>query len=265
MSAETNGTPILETYDLDAGYGDMKILHGVSITVPRGGIVSVIGPNGAGKSTLLKAIYGFLPPQNGRVVFRPNGSEHEVTGLKPHRITGLGMNYVPQLDNVFPTLTVRENLEMGAFLTRKPRPEVLEKIYGWFPRLEERTRQRAGTMSGGERQMLALARALMVDPQLLLLDEPSAGLAPAVVDVIFEKLAEINADGISMIMVEPNAMRSLELAHYGYVLDMGRNRFEGKGDDLLHDPQVTELYLGGRGRLAAATELQDVDYEATRD
>ncbi|HSK14643.1 MAG TPA: ABC transporter ATP-binding protein [Gaiellaceae bacterium] len=260
MSA--NELPILETEGLLAGYFDVNILHDVSLSVPRGGIVSVIGPNGAGKSTLLKAIYGLLTPRGGKVVFRPNGTEHDITGLKPHKITALGANYIPQLDNVFQTMSVQENLEMGGFLRRDGMEEQLEKVYGWFPRLQERRKQRAGTMSGGERQMLALGRALMVDPQLLLLDEPSAGLAPVVVDAIFEKLVEINASGISMVMVEQNARRSLAMSTYGYVLDMGRNRFEGPGSELLHDPKVADLYLGGRGRLAAAEEIAEEDYEA---
>jgi neutral amino acid transport system ATP-binding protein len=264
MSAD--GRPILETFDLTAGYGEVNILHGISIHVPRGAIVSVIGPNGAGKSTLLKAVYGFLKPRAGSVVFRPDGAEHDVTGLKPNRITALGMNYVFQLDNVFPNMSVRENLEMGAFLRGgKPDPEIVERVHGWFPRLAERRKQRAGTLSGGERQMLALGRALMMDPQLLLLDEPSAGLAPTVVDVIFEKLQEINVSGISIVMVEQNARRSLEMSHYGYVLDMGRNHFEGPGKDLLHDEKVAELYLGGRGRLAAADLIAGADYEADPD
>jgi len=260
--------PILEVEGLEAGYSEVNILHGISMRVEAGAIVSVVGPNGAGKSTLLKAIYGFVSPRAGSIVFRSggDGDGSQIAGLKPHRITALGMNYVPQLDNVFPTMTVKENLEMGAYLLGgKPPAGQLERIYDWFPRVRDRARQRAGTLSGGERQMLALARALMLDPKLLLLDEPSAGLAPAVVDVIFEKLAEINAAGVAMVMIEQNAMRSLELASYGYVLDMGKNRFEGAGDDLLHDEKVVDLYLGGRGRLAAADELAGEDYESLAD
>jgi ABC-type branched-subunit amino acid transport system ATPase component len=254
--------PLLETVGLSAGYVDVNILHGVSIHVERGWIVTVIGPNGAGKSTLLKALYGYLKPREGKVLFRPNGSEHDITGLKPNRITGLGMSYIPQLDNVFPTMSIIENLELGAYLRRSDFDERLAQIFDWFPILEKRRRQSAGTMSGGERQMLALGRALMSGPQLLLLDEPSAGLAPAVVDLIFDKLVEINETGISMIMVEQNAKRSLAMSHYGYVLDMGKNRYEGRGDELLHDEKVADLYLGGRGRLAAAAEVGDLDYEA---
>jgi ABC-type branched-subunit amino acid transport system ATPase component len=229
-----DGLPILETVDLEAGYSDVNILHGVSISVPRGSIVSVIGPNGAGKSTLLKTLYGLLPSRKGRVVFRPDGAEHDITGLKPNRITALGMNYVPQLDNVFPSMSVHENLELGAFLRPDRTRDQLEKVFGWFPLLRE----------------------------LLLLDEPSAGLAPVVVDAIFQKIREINESGISMVMIEQNARRSLALSHYAYVLDMGRNRFSGPGRDLLHDETVVDLYLGGRGRLAAAAALAGDDYEA---
>jgi neutral amino acid transport system ATP-binding protein len=255
--------PILEIRDLAAGYFDVNILHGISLSVPRGGIVSVIGPNGAGKSTLLKAIYGLLTPRGGTVVLRRDGAEHDITGLKAHKITALGMNYIPQLDNVFPNMSVQENLEIGAVLSRDGFEEQLERILAWFPRLKERRRQRAGTLSGGERQMLALGRALMIDPKVLLLDEPSAGLSPIVVDTIFDKIEEINRAGISMVIVEQNARRSLAMSDYGYVLDMGRNRFDGPGRDLLHDSKVVDLYLGGRGRLAAAAAV-DEDYEAHR-
>jgi neutral amino acid transport system ATP-binding protein len=252
----SQGAPILEAAGLEAGYGEVNILHGVSISVPRGGIVSVIGPNGSGKTTLLRALYGFLPLRRGRVLFRPDGDERELTGLEPHRLTALGLGFVPQLDNVFPSMTVRENLELGMYAERRrPEPERLERVYAWFPRLAERRRQRAGTLSGGERQMLALARALMPGPRLLLLDEPSAGLAPAVVDAIFETLAEINGSGVALLIVEQNARRSLALSDWGYVLDLGRNRFSGPGRDLLQDEKVIELYLGGRGRLRAAGEL----------
>jgi neutral amino acid transport system ATP-binding protein len=261
MSA--NEHPILETRGLEAGYLDITILHGISISVPRGGIVAVIGPNGAGKSTLLKAIYGLLAPRGGTVVFRQDDAEHDITGEKPHKITALGMNYIPQLDNIFASMSVHENLEMGAVLARNGFGEQLERVYGWFPRLKERRRQRAGTLSGGERQMLALGRALMIDPKVLLHDEPSAGLSPIVVDVIFDKIAEINEAGVSMLIVEQNARRSLAMSDYGYVLDMGRNRFEGPGRNLLHDPKVVDLYLGGRGRLAAAVPPEE-DYEARR-
>jgi len=226
--------------------------------------VSVIGPNGAGKSTLLKAIYGLLVPRSGTVTLGYDDHEEEVTGLKPHRCTERGMNFVPQLDNVFPSLSVHENLEIGATVRRKELASGLELTYESFPLLRERRRQRAGTLSGGQRKMLAVARALISGPRVLLLDEPSAGLAPTVVDELFEKLADIRARGIAILMVEQNARRSLAMSDYGYVLDMGRNHFEGAGPELLANEQVAELYLGGRGRLAAAGTAvsADEDYEA---
>jgi len=239
------GAPLLATTDLYAGYGELEVLHGVSVAVPPGGFVSVIGPNGAGKSTLLKAIYGLADRGEGSIRLHVDGAERELTGLRPHELTRLGLNYVPQLDNVFPSMSVQENLEIGAVLARNRLDERLEAIFETFPVLRGRRRQRAGTLSGGERQMLALARALMPEPRLLLLDEPSAALAPAVVDQLFERLVAINRSGIAILMVEQNARRSLALSDYGYVLETGRNRFEGPGRELLHDPKVLELYLGG--------------------
>jgi ABC-type branched-subunit amino acid transport system ATPase component len=238
------GEALLETVDLTAGYGELEIVRGVSIAVPPGGFVSVIGPNGAGKSTLLKAIYGLADTHAGSVRF----SGREITARQAHELTRLGLNYVPQLDNIFPNLTVLENLEIGAVPRRERLAERLEAIFGTFPALKGRRRQRAGTLSGGERQMLALARALMPEPRLLLLDEPSAALAPTVADRLFEQLEAINRSGVAILLVEQNARRSLALSDYGYVLDMGRNRFQGRGGELLHDPKVVELYLGGRRR-----------------
>jgi neutral amino acid transport system ATP-binding protein len=240
-----------------AGYGEVNILQGVSITVPRGAIVSVIGPNGAGKSTLLKAFYGFLKPRGGTVVYHGADGPREISGLKPHVLTAFGLNYVPQLNNAFPNMTVRENLEIGAFLRRANLQDQLERTFEWFPRLAERRKQRAGTLSGGERQMLALARALMVDPQLLFLDEPSAGLAPRVVDEIFAKIREINDAGVTIVVVEQNARKSLAMSDYGYVLDLGRNRFEGPGPELLENESVVDLYLGGRSRFEAAETVEE--------
>ena len=237
--------PLLATVDLSAGYGELEILHGVSMSVPSGGFVCVIGPNGAGKSTLLKAIYGLADRRGGSVRLAVEGGERELTGLPPHELTRLGLNYVPQIENVFPSLSVQENLEIGAVPTPGRLAERLEAIFETFPVLRSRRRQRAGTLSGGERQMLALARALMPEPRLLLLDEPSAALAPAVVDQLFERLVEINSSGIAILMVEQNARRSLALSDYGYVLELGRNRYEGPGSELLDDPKVLELYLGG--------------------
>jgi ABC-type branched-subunit amino acid transport system ATPase component len=207
----------------------------------------VIGPNGAGKSTLIKSIFGLLPPRRGRVVLRGE----DLAGLRPHSITRRGMSYVPQLDNIFQSLTVEENLQMGTLESRTARAR-MEAIYDLFPRLGERHKQVAGTMSGGERQMLAMGRALMPEPQILLLDEPSAGLAPAFVEAIFEKIAEINQQGVTIVMVEQNARRALGMSSRGYVLDVGQNRFEGRGEELLKDPKVAELYLGGTARLDRA-------------
>jgi ABC-type branched-subunit amino acid transport system ATPase component len=242
---ESGDGRLLHTEDVVAGYlPEVDILTGVSIDVREGEIVTVIGPNGAGKSTLIKTIFGLLRPREGRVVFRGR----EISGRRPHDISRLGLSYVPQLDNVFPTLTVEENLEMGSF-DRSRTDEQIARMYEIFPRLGERTGQQAGTMSGGERQMVAMARALMPDPELLLLDEPSAGLAPAFVDAIFERIEQINRQGVTIVMVEQNARRALAMSDRGYVLDVGQNRFEGPGEQLLHDPKVAELYLGGTARL----------------
>jgi neutral amino acid transport system ATP-binding protein len=223
---------------------EVDILNGVSIDAREGEIVTVIGPNGAGKSTLVKTIFGLLPPRQGQIVFRGN----EISGRRPHEITRLGLSYVPQLDNVFRSLTVEENLEMGS-LDRSRTKEQTERMYELFPRLGERRSQAVGTMSGGERQMVAMARALMPDPQVLLLDEPSAGLAPAFVEAIFEKIEDVNRAGVTIVMVEQNARRALGMSDRGYVLDLGANRFEGPGRELLTDPKVAELYLGGTARI----------------
>jgi ABC-type branched-subunit amino acid transport system ATPase component len=241
---------ILETDQLVAGYvPEVDILSGVSIRVREGEIVTIVGPNGAGKSTLIKTIFGLVPPRAGRIMFRGD----DISGERPHVITRRGLSYVPQLDNVFKSLTVEENLEMGS-LDRSTTDEQIEHMYGLFPRLGERRTQAAGTMSGGERQMVAMARALMPQPQVLLLDEPSAGLAPAFVDAIFEKTQEVNEAGVTIVMVEQNARRALAMSDRGYVLDLGKDRFEGPGRQLLEDPKVAELYLGGTGRIDAAPE-----------
>jgi neutral amino acid transport system ATP-binding protein len=236
---------LLATRDLVAGYvPEVDILNGVSIKVHEREIVTVIGPNGAGKSTLIKTVFGLLHPRSGTIVYRGD----DITVLKPHECARRGLSYVPQLDNVFPTLTVEENLEMGS-LDNSTTDAQIERMYGLFPRLGERRTQRVGTMSGGERQMVAMARALMPDPQILLLDEPSAGLAPAFVDAIFEKVEDINREGVTIVMVEQNARRALAMSDRGYVLDLGKDRFEGPGNELLNDPKVAELYLGGTARI----------------
>jgi neutral amino acid transport system ATP-binding protein len=236
---------VLEVHDLVAGYvPEVDILRGVDVRIEPGEIVTIVGPNGAGKSTLIRAVMGLLRPREGRVVLRGE----DVTGSRPHRLVAKGIGYVAQRDNVFPTMSVEENLELGARDARDRLPATWEL----FPRLRERRRQSAGTLSGGERQMLAMARALIAGPDLLLLDEPSAGLSPVFVSVIFEKIAEINAQGVPILMVEQNARRALAMSSRGYVLDLGRNRFEGTGEELLHDPKVVDLYLGGSSRIDAA-------------
>ena len=249
--AKSNGA-LLTVEDLVSGYvPEVDILRGMNFAVREGEIVTVIGPNVAGKSTLIKSIFGLLPPRRGRVVLRGE----DLTGLLPHTITRRGMSYVPQLDNIFQSLTVEENLEMGALDPSKAK-DGMARVYELFPRLGERRGQTAGTMSGGERQLLAMGRALMPDPEVLLLDEPSAGLAPAFVEAIFEKVEEINRSGVTVVMVEQNARRALGMSSRGYVLDLGQNRFEGAGKELLEDPKVAELYLGGTARLDRAESTQ---------
>ena len=254
MSApETSGAAeaetVLEVSGVVAGYvPGVNILDGVNVVVRRGEIVTLVGPNGAGKSTLIKTVFGLLKPRGGRVALRGE----DISGAKPHTITRRGMSYVPQLDNVFPSLSVEENLDLGALGRRgTDRGARVARMYELFPRLAERYGQAAGTMSGGERQMVAMARALMPEPDIVLLDEPSAGLAPQFVDAIFEQVVEINRAGVTILMVEQNARRALAMSHRGYVLDLGRERFEGRGSELLEDPNVADLYLGGTGRLAS--------------
>lgn len=248
MSAE----PALRATGIVAGYGQLTILRGVDLSVPRGAIVAVVGPNGAGKSTLLKALYGIVRPSAGTIVFDGEEGPVELTGRDPSDLTRLGLNYVPQLDNVFPNMSVRENLELGVLLGGRRKEELIEAMLERLPLLRERRRQRAGTLSGGQRKLLAIARALLSEPTLLILDEPSAGLAPLAVDEIFGELERIKAAGISIVMVEQNARRALALADYAYVLETGRNRFEGPGEQLLRDGRIAELYLGGAGAEAPA-------------
>lgn len=233
--------PLLEVADVEAGYGDALVLRGVTLAASPGELVAIIGPNGAGKSTLLKVVYGLLRPSAGRIRYAGD----DVTGLRPERLTRLGLNYVPQLANVFPSLSVAENLQVGSVsLPRAERGQAVNDLYGHFPLLGERRRQRAGTLSGGQRKLLAIARALVTRPRLLLLDEPSAGLSPQAMELVFEQIAGVNRRGIAIVMVEQNARRALALADRGYVLDMGRNAYEGNGQALLLDPKVAELYLG---------------------
>jgi ABC-type branched-subunit amino acid transport system ATPase component len=232
---------VLEAREVVSGYGEVEILHGVSIRVEEGEVVTIIGPNGAGKSTLLKTVFGLLPCKHGGVFF----DGEDVTGQSPQAMVRKGMSYVPQSDNVFPLLTVQENLEMGAFIRRDDYHSKMEEVLALFPDVMERRHTRAGKLSGGQRQMLALARALMLDPRILLLDEPSASLAPNMVELVFTKILDINRSGVSIIMVEQNARESLKLSHRGYVLAMGQNRLEGSGENLLESEEVGKTYLGG--------------------
>jgi ABC-type branched-subunit amino acid transport system ATPase component len=237
--------PVLEVHDLTAGYGEVTIVHSVSLRVLPGHLVAIIGPNGAGKSTLLKALFGLVRPSGGTVLVGDGrGGQTDVTHQAPHRRPALGMGYVPQLENIFSNMTVRENLEVGAGLSRRRSAEGMDRVLDMFPPLRDRQPVRAGTLSGGQRQMVAVARAMIRQPRLLLLDEPSAGLAPEAVEDLFAILATIRASGTTVLMVEQNARRALAAADWAYVLDMGRNRYQGHGPALLADPAVAELYLG---------------------
>ncbi len=228
---------------LTAGYGKVPILHEVTLQVYAGELVSVIGPNGAGKSTAFKTIVGFVRASSGRVIF----DGEEITGLRPDQVLPRGLAYVPQGRIVFPQMTVLENLEMGAYIEVDGGRirEALERVYGLFPILAERRGQKAGTLSGGEQQMLAIGRALMTRPKLIMLDEPSLGLSPKFVSLIFDTLVGMKQAGYTLMVVEQNAAKALAVADRGYVLELGSNRFEGTGAALLADPDVKRLYLGG--------------------
>jgi neutral amino acid transport system ATP-binding protein len=239
----THPEPILSVSNVYAGYvAGLDILQGINFKIYPGELVTVIGPNGAGKSTLAKAIFGLLTPHTGEIHFKGE----RIVGLKSNQIVQRGMCYVPQITNVFASLTVEENLEMGAFITTRPLTQLKARIFEMFPVLSERKSQQAGSLSGGERQMLAMGRALMLDPELLILDEPSAALSPLLVTATLENIQRINQSGTAVMLVEQNARKALAIAHRGYVLDAGRDRIEGNGNDLLTDPSVGELYLGLR-------------------
>ncbi len=232
---------LLEVSTLDAGYGDLQILEGVDLTVTEGEYVTVVGPNGAGKSTVMKTIFGLTTYMGGTIEF--NGQD--ISTRRPEEIIQIGIGYVPQSENVFPSLTVLENLEMGAYILDEVPQDRLEQVFDRFPILRERKSQTAGSMSGGQQQMLAMGRALMLDPDLLLLDEPSAGLAPDLVDEMFDRIDEINANGTAILMVEQNAKEALQRCDRGYVLVQGQNRYEDRGEVLLNDEDVRQDFLGG--------------------
>ncbi|GAA0412870.1 ABC transporter ATP-binding protein [Acrocarpospora corrugata] len=236
---------VLRADELFAGYvPGVNILNGCDLYVGKGELIGIIGPNGAGKSTLLKSLFGLVNVRSGAVTL--NGED--ITGLKAHSLVARGVGYVPQTNNVFPSLTIEENLEMGAFQTPKKFRERFDFVCEIFPALRERRKQRAGSLSGGERQMVAMGRALMTEPSVLLLDEPSAGLSPKLQDLVFIQAQQINQAGVTVIMVEQNARRCLQICHRGYVLDQGRNAYMAKGSELINDPKVIELYLGTLAR-----------------
>lgn len=233
---------LLEVRDLVVGYGVLPILHRVNIQVNAQEIVVIVGPNGAGKSTLLKSIAGLLQAQSGTILLRGQA----LTAFPPYRIVQAGISYVPQTNNVFSSLTVEENLDMGGFLRRDDLRPRKEAMYALFPDLYPRRRTPAGLLSGGQRQMVAMARALMLDPVLLLLDEPTAGLSPLLVKAIFDKIVSIHQTGVAILIVEQNARQALQCAQRGYVLVMGQNRHEDSGAALLANPEIRALFLGGR-------------------
>ena len=236
---------VVEVRNVTAGYvTGVNILNSCSLTAYDGELIGIIGPNGAGKSTLLKSIFGQVKVRDGEILLRGNN----ITNLKANKLVAQGVGFVPQNNNVFPTLTIRENLEMGIFLKPKGLVERLEFVTEIFPELGKRMSQRAGSLSGGERQMVAMSRALMMGPHVLLLDEPSAGLSPVRQDEAFLRVKEINKAGVTTIMVEQNARRCLQICDRGYVLDQGRDAYTGTGRELLNDPKVIGLYLGTLGQ-----------------
>jgi ABC-type branched-subunit amino acid transport system ATPase component len=236
---------VLRCDELIAGYlPGVNILNGADLYVKPGELIGIIGPNGAGKSTLLKAMFGLVNIRTGTVVLKGE----DITNMKAHQLVSRGVGYVPQTNNVFPSLTIEENLEMCAYRAPAKFKERFEFVTDLFPALKERRKQRAGSLSGGERQMVAMARALMTEPSVLLLDEPSAGLSPKLQDLVFIQAQQINKAGVTVVMVEQNARRCLQICHRGYVLDQGRNAYSGTGRQLANDPKVIELYLGTLAR-----------------
>ena len=231
---------ILSIKSLSGGYGGVDILHNVSLTVETGEIVVMIGPNGAGKSTAMKSIFGLIKISGGQVLF----NNIDLTGKAPEKIVATGISYVPQTQNIFVTLSVKENLEMGAFILKSDISDRLTRVYDMFPALKEKQKQSAGTLSGGQRQMVAIGKAMMLDPELLLLDEPTAGLSPSLQNDVLETVTEINKSGVSVLMVEQNARQALNVADRGYIFVDGKIRSEGPADQLLSQPDIATLFLG---------------------
>ena len=232
---------LLTASNLHAGYGGVNILNGINLAIEPGRIGVIVGPNGAGKSTALKSVFGLLELVEGSVVFK----DKDISSLSPDRRVRLGMAYVPQEMNIFQTMTVQENLEMGAYIRRDDFSNTLERMFGLFPPLKDKRMDTAGKLSGGQRQMVAIARALMIEPEALLLDEPTAGLSPAYVEEIFERIIAISKSGVGVLIVEQNAKRALEVADTGYVLAGGYNLFTDSGENLLNNPEVAQSFLGG--------------------
>lgn len=244
MTQQNDNQPLLDVQNLYAGYLDIDILKGVNLRVNEGEIVCVIGPNGAGKSTVFKALYGFIAVRQGHVLFKGK----DISAYRPQQMLKAGIAMVPQLRSVFPQMTVLENLEMGMFLEddRERVRKRINDIFELFPRLAERAKQKAGTMSGGEQRMLEIGRALMLKPTLLMMDEPSAGLAPVITKLIFEQIKRLNKElNLTLLMIEQNARRGLEISDRGYVLELGQNSYEGSGQELIDNPEVRRAFLGG--------------------
>lgn len=241
-----NKTKILEVDNIFSGYGETEILHGVSIEIYENEIVTIIGPNGCGKSTLMKTIFGLLRATSGSINFLINDKLTSINNFDTENLIKQGLSYVPQSDNVFPSLTIEENLEMGSFIQEEGMTESIESMYDLFPILKEKRNDPASQLSGGQRQMLAFARAMMLKPRLIILDEPSAGLAPNLVSSVFETILTIHKAGVAVLMVEQNAKAALERSNRGYVLATGENRADGTGKSLLKNKEIASLYLGGK-------------------
>ncbi len=249
MGTSADSGTILALEDVVSGYGNLTVLNGTSFTVARGAITTIIGPNGAGKSTVFKAVFGLLPVERGRVVF----DGRQITNVGPRQLLELGISYVPQGRNIFPELSVRHNLELGATVAGDGVGARIESVMERFPVLRRKAGAQASTLSGGEQKQLEIARSLLLDPKLILIDEPSIGLSPRLVREIFDILGELRAKGVSILLVEQNARRALEISDFGIVLEVGRTRMAGEAREILADPRIGQLFLGGGLAAEAAT------------